>query len=252
MEMNVRSGMELTEISDTVALSMINESKRLMNAVVDFKELLMRYTCAMKEIRTKIEVLNTEYSVRYSRNPIVSIVTRLKQTVSIVEKLDRMGVDFKVENVERYLHDVAGVRVICSYVDDVYAIARDLIGQDDITLIREKDYIKNPKPNGYRSLHLIVGIPVFFSDVRRVMQVEVQIRTLAMDYWAGLEHQLKYKQEIPDEENIGKELKACADQLADIDKRMYELRGRIEQMSEKPTEDDILIEKLRNIDFPIT
>lgn len=252
MEPDIHSGAELSEIPNTVALSMINESKRLMNTVVDFKELLMRYTCAMKEIRTKVEVLNTEYNVRYQRNPIVSITTRLKQTVSIVEKLDRLGLSFSVENVEMYLNDVAGVRVVCSYVDDVYTIARALIGQDDITLIREKDYIKNPKENGYRSLHLIVGIPVFFSDVRRVMKAEIQIRTVAMDYWAGLEHQLKYKQDdVPYEEQIVRELKICADQLADIDKKMYGLRGKIELMKEKPDEDEILFEKLKNIDFPM-
>ncbi len=249
--MHMKTSNDLTEISDTVALSMFRDRRHIMTELVDYKELLMRYTCAMKEIRTKVEVLNTEYNVRFQHSPIISIVTRLKQTASIVEKLYRLGVSFSAENVEKNLYDVAGVRIICSYVDDIYTIAKALVKQDDITLIREKDYIRSPKPNGYRSLHLIVGVPVFFSDVRRVMPVEIQIRTQAMDYWANLEHQLKYKQEVPDEEHIVKEMKACADSLAELDRRMYDLRERIEALTPLPSEDDILLEKMRNIDFPI-
>ena len=238
-------------MQDTVAMALLNTSKRMMTAVVDFQELLMRYTCALKEIQTKFEVLNTEYNVRFSRNPIVSIKTRLKQSASIVEKLDRMGVEFSTENVEQHLNDVAGVRVICSYLDDIYTIAQALTDQDDVTLLRTKDYIKNPKSNGYRSLHLIVSIPVFFADQKRSMKVEVQIRTVAMDYWAELEHQLKYKQDIPDEREITSELKSCADEMSRIDSRMLELRRRIEECSEIPTEDEILLEKLQRINFSV-
>jgi len=247
----IKSGSELTEIDSTVALSMLNNSKRLMNAAVDFKELLMRYTCAMKEIRTKFEVLNTEYNVRYQRNPMVSITTRLKQAVSIAEKMERLGIPFSVENIEANLNDVAGVRVVCSYTDDIYAIADALTGQDDVTLLKKKDYIAAPKPNGYRSLHLIVSIPVFFSDVRKEMKVEVQIRTVAMEYWAELEHQLKYKQEISDDGAIAQELKQCADKLSEIDGKMLGLRQRIEKINEKPTEDDVLFERLRRLDVPM-
>lgn len=238
-------------MQDTVAMAILNTSKRMMTAVVDFRELLMRYTCALKEIQTKFEVLNTEYNVRFSRNPIVSIQTRLKQSASIMEKLDRLGVEFSTENVERHLNDVAGARVICSYLDDVYTIAKALTDQDDVTLLRTKDYIKNPKPNGYRSLHLIVSVPVFFADRKQNMKVEVQIRTVAMDYWAELEHQLKYKQEVPNAGEIASELKSCADEMSKIDSRMLNLRRKIEECSEIPSEDEILLEKLQRINFSV-
>lgn len=241
----------LSEIRDIVALAMVDGSRRMMNTMVSFQELLMRYTCALKEIQTKFEVLNTEYNVRYRRNPIVSIHTRLKQTASIMEKMDRLGISFSPENVEEHLNDVAGVRVICSYLDDIYALAEALTKQDDVTLIRTKDYIRSPKSNGYRSLHLIVSIPVFFADQKRNMKVEVQIRTVAMDYWAELEHQLKYKQEVPNEREIATELKFCAEEMSQIDLKMLSIRKRIEDCTEKPTEDELLLEKLQKINFTI-
>ena len=241
----------LSEIQDTVAMAMMNTSRRIMTTVVDFQELLMRYTCALKEIQTKLEVLNTEYNVRMQRNPIVSIHTRLKQSVSIMEKMERLGIPFSLENVEKYLNDVAGVRVICSYLDDIYTLADALTKQDDVTLIRTKDYIRNPKGNGYRSLHLIVSIPVFFADSKRNMKVEVQVRTVAMDYWAELEHQLKYKQEVPNENEIATELKFCAEEMAQIDLKMLSIHKRIEECTEKPTEDEILLEKLQKISFKL-
>lgn len=238
-----------TDLSETVALAMMSKTRRLANTVVTYQELLMRYTCAMKEIRTKFEVLNTEYNVRFRRNPIVSINTRLKQTASIVGKLERLGLEFSPEAVEQHLNDVAGVRVICSYLDDVYNIAQALTKQDDIRLLRIKDYIKEPKENGYRSLHLIVSVPVFFAEMPRDIKVEVQIRTVAMDYWAELEHQLRYKQEIPNEDEIVRELTECAKKTAEIDAQMLAIRKKIENGTEKPTEDELLIEKLKRIDF---
>lgn len=238
-----------TDLSETVALAMMSKTRRLANTVVTYQELLMRYTCAMKEIRTKFEVLNTEYNVRFRRNPIVSINTRLKQTASIVGKLERLGLEFSPEAVEQHLNDVAGVRVICSYLDDVYNIAQALTKQDDIRLLRIKDYIKAPKENGYRSLHLIVSVPVFFAEMPRDIKVEVQIRTVAMDYWAELEHQLRYKQEIPNEDEIVRELTECAKKTAEIDAQMLAIRKKIENGTEKPTEDELLIEKLKRIDF---
>ena len=238
-----------TDLSETVALAMLSRSRRLANTVVNYQELLMRYTCAMKEIRTKFEVLNTEYNVRFRRNPIVSINTRLKQTASIVGKLERLGLEFSPEAIEQNLNDVAGVRGICSYLDDVYTIAQALTKQDDVRLLRIKDYIKEPKENGYRSLHLIVSIPVFFAEMPRDVKVEVQIRTVAMDYWAELEHQLRYKQEIPNEAEIVRDLTDCAKKTAEIDAQMLAIRKRIENGTEKPTEDELLIEKLKRIDF---
>ena len=168
----------------------VSQSRRFMDMLVGYRELMMMYTCAMKEVRTKFEVLDTEFRVRYQRNPISSISTRLKHTNSIMTKLDRYGYRFSLENIEKYIQDAAGIRVICSYIDDIYGIADALLEQDDITLITRKDYIVQPKPNGYRSLHLIVEVPVFFAKFKKSMKVEVQIRTVAMDFWASLEHQL--------------------------------------------------------------
>lgn len=144
----------------------VNRTKKFMDMLVGYRELMMMYTCAIKEVRTKFEVLDTEFSVRYQRNPISTITTRLKHTNSIMEKLDRYGQRFSLENIEEYINDAAGIRVICSYIDDIYQIAESLLVQDDITLITRKDYIINPKPNGYRSLHLIVSIPVFLQILR--------------------------------------------------------------------------------------
>lgn len=243
--------MRMPRLSDAAATAIYDHTKQVAGALVDYRELMMMYTCAMKEIQTKFEVLNSEFNVRYSRNPINSMSTRLKRTVSIVEKLSRKGQAFTPENVERYLGDVAGVRVICSYVDDIYKIADSFVQQDDITLIERKDYIANPKPNGYRSLHLIVKVPVFFADQKREMKVEVQLRTIAMDFWASLEHQLKYKKEIPRQDEIVTELKSCADAITAVENHMLSIRKEIEECSDEPTEEDILLEKLSRFDIRI-
>ena len=211
----------------------------------------MRYSCAIKEVRTKFDVLNSEFNVRYQRNPITAINSRLKSSASIMDKLNRKGLPFTVENAEANLYDVAGIRVVCSYVDDIYVLAEALAQQDDITVIRRKDYIRNPKPNGYRSYHMIVSVPVFFSDQTREMAVEVQIRTIAMDFWASLEHQLKYKQEVPNQADIVKSLTACAEQIAAIDEQMWQVRQQIESSEDLPTEEEILLEKLRKIDIAV-
>lgn len=243
--------MRMPRLSDATANVIYDRTKQVAGALVDYRELMMMYTCAMKEIQTKFEVLNSEFNVRYSRNPINSMSTRLKRTVSIVEKLARKGQAFTPENVERYLGDVAGVRVICSYVDDIYKIADSFVQQDDITLIERKDYIANPKENGYRSLHLIVKVPVFFADQKCEMKVEVQLRTIAMDFWASLEHQLKYKKEIPRQDEIVTELKACADAITAAENHMLSIRQEIEAFEDTPTEDDILLEKLSRFDIRI-
>ena len=225
--------------------------RRMVGTMVDYKEMRMRYSCAIKEVRTKFDVLNSEFNVRYQRNPITSINSRLKSSTSIMEKLSRKGLSFTVENVEENLFDVAGIRVVCSYVDDIYVLAEALAQQDDITVIRRKDYIRNPKPNGYRSYHMIVSVPVFFSDQTREMAVEVQIRTIAMDFWASLEHQLKYKQEVPNQAEIFKSLTVCAEQIASIDEQMWQVRQQIESSEDLPTEEEILLEKLRKIDIAV-
>ena len=228
---------------------MQTRARQFMEIIVDYKELRMMYTCAMKEIQTKFDILNTEFKVRYSRNPIASISTRLKTTASIAEKLARYNCGLSVENIEKYIHDVGGVRVICSYIDDIYLIADALLAQDDITLLRKKDYIAEPKPNGYRSLHLIVTVPVFFADHKIDMKVEVQIRTIAMDFWASLEHQMKYKQEIPDQEAIAEELRLCAETIRETDERMLAIRRMIEAAEDTADEEELLFEKLSRIDI---
>lgn len=242
---------EQTNLMIAAADIMFDQAKYLVGTIVEYKELMMMYTCAMKEIRTKFEVLNTEFNVRYQRNPINSISTRLKRTSSITDKLSRQNHPFSIESIEKNIHDVAGVRVICSYIDDIYIIANALLKQDDITLVVRKDYIANPKPNGYRSLHLIVKVPVFFADQKRDMNVEVQIRTIAMDFWASLEHQLKYKQDIPNQQEIIMQLKACAEVINATDERMLDIRCRIESATDAPTEEEILLEKLARLDLNI-
>ena len=178
------------------------------------------------EIETKLNVLNEEFSLRYDRNPINSIKTRLKRMTSIKDKLDRRSLPFDLNSIEENLNDVAGVRVVCSFLEDVYMIADALLKQDDITLIRKKDYIKEPKENGYRSLHLIVTVPIFLAHEKRLMKVEIQLRTIAMDFWASLEHQLHYKKDVEFTDEMARELKYCAELSAQLDDRMDSLRQR--------------------------
>lgn len=227
-------------------------ARRMLETAVEYKELRMMYSCAIKEVQTKFEVLNTEFNILYKRNPISSMSTRLKSSSSIIEKLHRKGIGFSLENLEEYIQDIAGIRIICSYVDDIYTLADALTSQDDITLVEKKDYIANPKPNGYRSLHLIISVPVFFSQQKRSMKVEVQIRTIAMDFWASLEHQIKYKREIPDQENIVAKLKACADDIARIDSEMMDIHRQLEASENKEREEDSLLTMLRKLDTPIS
>ena len=242
---------ELIPLGEVKTLAATEFAKRMLETAVDYKELRMMYACAIKEVQTKFEVLETEFKVRYQRNPISSIQTRLKSSSSIIEKMIRKGVPFSMENLEEQIQDLAGIRVICSYVDDIYALANALTSQDDITLLEEKDYIRNPKPNGYRSLHLIVSVPVFFSQQKRQIKVEVQIRTIAMDFWASLEHQMKYKREIPDQQHIVEQLKNCAEDIARVDMEMMDIRRRLEESVDEPTEDDLLIARLKKLDTPV-
>lgn len=192
-----------------------------------FEELMMIYQCAIQEVTTKLEVLNQELSVKNRRNPIETIKYRIKKPKSIAEKLMRNNLPITIEAVSNHLNDVAGVRVICSFIEDIYTISDMLTRQDDIKLIAIKDYIKNPKPNGYRSYHMIIEIPVFFSDKKQYVKVEVQIRTMAMDFWASLEHHVKYKKDVPDSEEIAARLKKCADVIAATDSEMQGIASQI-------------------------
>ncbi len=187
-------------------------------------ELMSCYRCALMEVETKFNVLDEELSLQYDRNPIETIKSRLKSPESILEKLNRRNLPITVESIEENITDVAGVRVICSHPADIYRLADSFLKQDDVTLIKKKDYIANPKPNGYRSLHLIIETPIFLSEHKRNMKVEVQFRTISMDWWASLEHKIRYKKDIEDSEEIFNELLECANISAELDQRMEKLQ----------------------------
>ena len=191
--------------------------------ISEYMDLQQQYTAAIKEIRTKLEILNDEFAVKHDHNPIHSIESRLKSTRSIVKKLQSRGHEVSIESARTNLHDIAGIRVICCYIDDIYNIADMLIGQNDVTLIETKDYIKNPKPNGYRSLHLVLTIPIFLSTGPKNIPIEIQIRTVAMDVWASLEHELRYKTSNAIPTHANDELFDCAAVLANLDSRMQNL-----------------------------
>ena len=185
-----------------------------------YRELMAYYRCAMMEVTTKFNVLNEELSLQYDRNPIETVKTRLKSPESILEKCRRKGIAISPESIEANLYDIAGVRVICAFPSDIYRMAEALLKQDDIRLIARKDYIREPKENGYRSLHLIVEIPIFLHNEKKPMKVEVQLRTISMDWWASLEHKIRCKKDCVLTEENEHELKACAEIAAGLDARM--------------------------------
>ena len=221
------------------------ESLQFLNNATKFYNLMMMYRCAIREIQTKLEVLDDEFSVENNRNPISFIKTRIKKPNSIYNKLQKMGYEFTTENIQTYLNDVAGVRIVCAFIDDIYMISDLITQQDDIKVIEIddlykrignsflseiKDYIKNPKSNGYRSYHMIVEIPVFFAKGKTPMRVELQIRTNGMDFWATLEHQLRYKkgiEEMPGYDEISEELLHSARAIIEADNEMQRIKDKI-------------------------
>jgi putative GTP pyrophosphokinase len=198
--------------------------------IEEINETLLLYRSAIKEVKTKLDILDDELKIRRKRNPIEYMKSRVKTPGSIMEKLRRRGFEMSIESAKKNLNDIAGIRVICSFVGDIYDIAEMLTRQDDIKLIEEKDYIKNPKPNGYRSLHLVVEVPIFFSDHEELVRVEVQIRTIAMDFWASLEHKLYYKKSGESPAHITQDLKECADLIASTDMRMQDIQKEVEKL----------------------
>ncbi|MBS4900653.1 MAG: GTP pyrophosphokinase family protein [Clostridiales bacterium] len=187
------------------------------------------YECAALEVETKFKVLNNQFSIRYDANPIESIKTRVKSYESILKKMDKKGVAPTLEAIEEEINDIAGVRVICSFIEDIYHLADCFLEQDDITLLKYKDYIKDPKENGYRSLHLLVEVPIFLEAGKKIVKVEVQLRTIAMDFWASLEHKLRYKKDLPEDliDKLTTELTDCAEKSAQLDQRMQNVRSFI-------------------------
>ena len=205
-----------------------SDTEHLFDHEAHYQETMMRYHCAILEMRTKLDVLSKDLAVRYRRNPIEFIESRLKKPSSIARKLRRNGSTITVENMIEQVSDIAGIRVLCAYIDDIYEIARMLARQQDVRIINVKDYIKHPKENGYRSYHMIVEIPVYFSD--EVRPVRCEIRTIAMDFWATLDHDMQYKKEVEDAEAIMRELKECADIIHNTDEKMMRLRERIHRI----------------------
>ena len=198
------------------------------NERAEYQKLMMAYYAAMREVQTKFEILNDELNIMYLRNPIEFIKVRIKKSQSVLDKLSRYGLEKTLDNL-KHINDIAGVRIVCTYVDDIYEIANMFVRQDDITLIQIKDYIKKPKENGYRSLHLTIEIPVYFSDSKRKLRVEVQIRTIAMDFWASLEHDMKYKREVEINPSLKEDLKACAEIIADTDIKMQKIKNELDK-----------------------
>jgi len=220
-----------TALDGDEALQVILNSGALEWARVqaqNYTRLMAYYRCAMMEIETKFNVLNEEFSLRHDRNPISSIKTRLKSPLSIKNKLERKSLPITLGTIENEVNDVAGIRVVCSFVDDVYMLADALLAQDDIELIARKDYISEPKDSGYRSLHLIVSVPIFLASEKKYMKVEIQLRTIAMDFWASLEHQLRYKKDRAFTDEMARELKTCAEMSAELDSRLDRLRGNLQ------------------------
>ncbi len=201
----------------------------LEDSILPVEQFFANYSCAIMEIETKFKVLNEQFSLKYDGNPIESIHSRVKDYDSIIRKVIRKNLPRSLDAIEENIHDIAGVRVVCSFVDDIYRLADCLLQQDDIILIRKKDYIKNPKPTGYRSLHLIVAVPIFLENEKKLVKVEVQLRTIAMDFWASLEHKMRYKKNISPEmlDKLSHELTDCAEISASLDSRMQNVRNLI-------------------------
>ncbi len=210
-------------------MTFFRENSRSLQGLFTYSE------CAMMEIETKFRVLNEEFMLKYDHSPIETIKARVKRLDSLIEKMNRYQLPLTLEAIEENINDIAGVRIICSFQDDIYALADCFLNQDDITLIDSKDYIRNPKDNGYRSLHLIVSVPIYLEQGKRDMKVEVQFRTIAMDFWASLEHKIRYKQDLPDDlaESLYDELLECAILSTDLDKRMQLIRNQLDHVRGK-------------------
>lgn len=204
--------------------------------VTSWTEVILVYTAALKEIGTKLEILNDEFKHVHRYNPIEHIKSRIKTSESIVKKLKRHGYESTIENMVRYVNDIAGVRVICSFTSDIYRIADMISNQNDIQILSVKDYIKNPKESGYKSYHMLVSIPIYLSDRKVDAKVEIQIRTVAMDFWASLEHKIRYKFEADAPQHIKDELVECARMVSDLDARMLSLNDEIQALIQEQNE----------------
>lgn len=211
------------EIEPVQQLLPADTQEKIMEQLYQFMKLEHLYESAIREVKTKLEILDSEFKTKYDHNPIHHLEDRVKSPQSIMEKLNRKGLGFSCENARRALDDIAGIRVVCNYIDDIYTVADLLTAQDDVKLLKRKDYIQNPKPNGYRSLHLVIETPVYLSEKKEMVHVEVQIRTIAMNFWATLEHDLKYKTDSEVSAELAEQLKNCAETIADTDRQMQDI-----------------------------
>ena len=218
-------------MNDERTETMIQLSAEFQQMVDEFFTVQCRYQAAIREVQTKLEILDDEFQMKHKRNPIHHMQTRMKSIQSMMEKLQRKHESISIASAVTNLTDIAGVRVICSYIQDIYTVADLLTSQDDVKVLRVRDYIKNPKPNGYRSLHLVLEIPVFLSEGRIPVPVEVQIRTIAMDFWASLEHSLRYKAEGQVTEEVSQELLQTASDIAALDQRMQMIHDKVDAMA---------------------
>ena len=229
MDKNKNAIMSLHKIAES-DMSETDFLQAIENNMIPMQEFFTYYKCAIMEIETKFRVLNEQFSLNGESNPIEFIQSRVKSYGSIFRKMISKNIPRSLDGIEKNISDIAGIRVVCSFVQDIYRLADCFLRQDDIFLIEKKDYIKNPKPNGYRSLHLIVEVPIFLENEKKMVKAEVQLRTIAMDFWASLEHKLRYKKDLPTSklDMLTDDLKKCADQSAEWDIRMQNIKNIIE------------------------
>lgn len=214
------------------------DTQQRMEKELSWEEVLLLHNSALKEIGTKLEILNDEFQHIHQYNPIEHIKSRIKTPESIVKKLRRKGYDSTLDNMVKYVNDIAGIRIICSFSSDIYRIAEMIRNQNDIKILSVKDYIRNPKESGYKSYHMLVSVPIYLSDSVVDTKVEIQIRTIAMDFWASLEHKMNYKFEKNAPEDIKRELYECAQMVSALDDRMLYLNDEIQKAAEE--EENIL------------
>ena len=207
-----------------------HDEEQLIESAMQLQQVMLLYEAGIREIKTKLDILSDESRISGKPSPIDSIKSRIKTPRSIIGKLKRRGYPISLQSMMENLNDIGGIRVICPFIEDIYTVADMLMRQDDLTLVEKKDYIKNPKPNGYRSLHLILEVPIFLSEATKPVRIELQLRTIAMDFWASLEHQLRYKADVEVPPQISDDLKACADVIAATDEEMQRIAKELEAL----------------------
>ena len=213
------------ELTDFLEMDMLGEhdAEKLMESAMQLQQIMLLYEAGIREIKTKLDILSDESNISGKPSPIDSIKSRIKSPRSIIKKLKRRGFPISLQSMMDNLNDIGGIRVICPFIQDIYTVADMLMRQSDLTLIEKKDHIANPKPNGYRSLHLILEVPIFLSETTKPVRIELQLRTIAMDFWASLEHQLRYKSDVQVPPHISDDLKECADVIAATDEEMQRI-----------------------------